>query len=314
MNKLEKAAVNVLKNCMDVKKDEKVLIIIDSKLKKAGKVFLDEAKKITENSELVKIPIPKTHGVEPPKKVANMMLDYDVILGMTSKSISHTRARNRATKKGVRIATMPGIRVPIIKRTLIADYKKIEDKNLKLIKKLSKSKAVRIKTKKGTDISLVVDKKKWFDDSGVYKKKGDFGNLPAGEIGFMPAEYKTNGVFVVDGSIGGLGLVRNVKIGVKDGFVTEIKGGKKGLKFKKQLKSKKYRNIAEFAFGTNDKTKITGVTLEDEKVLGTVHIALGDNTSFGGKFDVPFHADCIIKSPDVFADGKAVMKKGRFLV
>ncbi len=314
MNKSEKAAVNVLKNCMGVKKHEKVLIITDSKLNKIGKVFLEAAKSMAD-ADLVKIPIPKTHGVEPPKKVANMMLGYDVILGITLKSISHTRARKNAIKEGVRMATMPGISEDIIERTLNGSYSVMEKKNLSLIKRLKKGKVVRVKTKKGTDISLGIFGKKWFDDSGIYRKKGASGNLPAGEIGFMPTEGKTEGVFVVDSSIGGLGLVdRDVKIVVENGFAAEIKGGKKAITLKKQLKNKKYRNIAEFAFGTNKDAKITGNVLEDEKVLGTVHIALGDNTSFGGSFDVPFHVDCIIRKPDVFVDGKLVMKRGKFLI
>lgn len=315
MNKLEKAAVNVLKNCMNVKKNEKVLIITDSKLIKIGKVFLDKAEKIAESADLIKIPVPEVSGTEPPKKTAKLMLNYDVILGITFRSISHTKARKNANNKGGRIATMPGITGYIVKRTLTADYKRIKEKNKDLIKKLKKGSKVRVKTKKGTDISLKIFNKKWFHDSGVYTKSKDFGNLPAGEIGFMPAKGKSKGVFVVDGSIGGLGKVdKPVKIFVKDGFAVKIKGGKAAKKLEKQLKNKRYRNIAEFAFGTNPKAKITGVTLEDEKVLGTVHIALGNNKSYGGTVGVPFHVDCIIKKPDVFIDGKMIMKRGRFLI
>jgi len=316
MNKLEKAAVNVLKNCMNVKKNEKVLIITDSKLIKIGKVFLNKAKKITKSADLIKIPIPKVSGTEPPAKAAKLMLSYDVILGITFRSISHTKARKNASNKGARIATMPGITEEIIKRTLIVNYKKIKKNNLGLIKKLKGCKTVRIKTKKGTDITVKIYRKIWLEDSGVYTKKGDFGNLLAGEIGFAPVEGKTNGIMVVDGSIGGLGKVdKDVKINVEKGFATNISGGKSAKKLEKQLKNKEYRNIAEFAFGTNPKARITGVTLEDEKVLGTIHIALGNNKSYpGGKTDVPFHVDCIIKNPDVFVDNKVVMKKGKFLV
>jgi leucyl aminopeptidase (aminopeptidase T) len=312
---LNKVAINVLKNCMDVKKNEKVLVITDSKLKKIGNVFLWNAKKITKKADLVKIPIPKVHGTEPPKDIAKLMLKYNVILAITIKSLSHTKARKNASNKGARIATMPGITEDTVKRTLIADYKKIKEKNLDLIKKLKKGKIVRVRSKKGTDISLEIFNKKWFDDSGVYTKKRAFGNLPAGEVGFMPTEGKTNGVFIVDGSIGGLGLVdKPVKIFVKDGFVIKVLGGKTAKKLKRLLITKKHKNIAEFAFGTNPEARITGLTLEDEKVLGTIHIAMGNNQSYGGSCDAPFHVDGIIKNPDVFIDDKLVMKKGGFLI
>jgi leucyl aminopeptidase (aminopeptidase T) len=91
-------------------------------------------------------------------------------------------------------------------------------------------------------------------------------------------------------------------------------GGKTAKKLKRLLITKKHKNIAEFAFGTNPEARITGLTLEDEKVLGTIHIAMGNNQSYGGSCDAPFHVDGIIKNPDVFIDDKLVMKKGGFLI
>jgi leucyl aminopeptidase (aminopeptidase T) len=74
------------------------------------------------------------------------------------------------------------------------------------------------------------------------------------------------------------------------------------------------RNIAELGIGTNDKAIITGLVLEDEKVMGTIHIAIGDNSHFGGKVQVPSHLDGIVKSPTVWADGKLIMKDGEFMI
>ena len=52
--------------------------------------------------------------------------------------------------------------------------------------------------------------------------------------------------------------------------------------------------------------------LEDEKMLGTVHIALGNNLSFGGDNDVPLHLDGVITRPDIYVDDKKIMEKGKF--
>lgn len=73
------------------------------------------------------------------------------------------------------------------------------------------------------------------------------------------------------------------------------------------------RSIAEFGIGTNEKAKISGIVLEDEKVLGTVHIAVGNNKSMGGEIDVPIHLDGVIRKPDVYLDGELIMKKGKML-
>ena len=42
------------------------------------------------------------------------------------------------------------------------------------------------------------------------------------------------------------------------------------------------RNLAELGIGTNDKASRPDNVLEAEKILGTIHLALGDNTGFGG--------------------------------
>ena len=57
--------------------------------------------------------------------------------------------------------------------------------------------------KNGTNISFFIKNRKWLSDNGIYTKKGDFGNLPAGEVFIAPLEEKTNGTIVVDASIGG---------------------------------------------------------------------------------------------------------------
>ncbi len=80
-----------------------------------------------------------------------------------------------------------------------------------------------------------------------------------------------------------------------------------------KVKNKKAYNIAELGIGTNPKAVITGSTLEDEKVKGTCHLALGNNIGFGGKIDVPVHIDGVIKKPTIFIDAKVIIKDGKLI-
>jgi len=66
--------------------------------------------------------------------------------------------------------------------------------------------------------------------------------------------------------------------------------------------------------GTNDAAQIIGNILEDEKVMGTIHIAFGNNVSMGGTVNVPIHLDGIIQSPTVELDGRLLMDNGRLLL
>ena len=294
---------------MALKSNESCLILSDSKLKQIGFALFKNSLQITKKSKIVLIPIPESHGSEPSNDIAKQMLNYDVILMATTKSLSHTTARKNATKHGARAASMPGITTEMMKRTLNVDFNKIKKDNLQLISKLKSRNEIRITTKLGTDITFYTKSRKWISDDGLYTKKGSFGNLPAGEVFIAPLENKTNGTIVCDASVGGLGMAdENIKIKVKNGFIEKIEGGKIAKKFELLLKNKFYRNVAELGIGTNPKAKITGEVLEDEKVINTCHIAFGNNRHFGGEVDVPFHVDFVIKNPIISSKDYVLVK------
>jgi leucyl aminopeptidase (aminopeptidase T) len=203
-------------------------------------------------------------------------------------------------------------------RGLNADYKKISALTIKLQKFLETGKEIRVTAPAGTDISFSIAGRKAYASKGLFHAKGESGNLPTGEAFLAPVEGTANGVFVVDGSMAGLGLMKNVKIKieVENGYAAKITGGVTARKLKNMLDSvgKDARNIAEFGIGTNDSAKLSGVLLEDEKVMGTIHIALGNNVSMGGSVNVPIHLDGVVKKPTVWMDGKLMMKDGKLLV
>ena len=304
----------ILKQCMGIKKEENLLLVYDRNRKKIADSIYDKAKSIGFEARTLETPIAKENGEEPPEEVAEEMLNHDVILLITTKSLSHTKARRDASEKGARIASMPGITEDIISR-LDVDYKKMEERIKKIksyfLKGKKKEKKIKVLTEKGTNLEMEIGNTRIECDSGIYVKKGDFGNLPAGEAGILPKN--TNGIFIVDATFAGIGkLDEPIKITVKDNYAVKIEGkdAEKLLEILNRF-GKKARNIAEFAIGTNEKAEITGATLEDEKVLGTAHIALGNNLSFGGNVDVPLHLDGVMYKPTIYVDNKLIMEKGK---
>lgn len=313
---MPKYAEIVLNKCLGLKNNESLLIVTDSKLEDIAEIFLNESQKITNKAKLIKVPIQRVHGTEPSDEVAKEMLNYDVEILITTKSLSHTNARINACKKGARIVTMPGITREILERTIDIDYNKLIRVHKKLGDIIDKGREVKIMTKLGTNLEFSIKGGKAFGrDSGLFTKKGSFGNLPTGEIFVAPVEGTANGIYFVDASFASIGkLERPVKVIVKNGFAAKIEGYKtKKLENLLDSVGKEARNIAEFGIGTNEKAKITGNILEDEKVIGTCHIALGNNIGFGGKTNVQLHLDGIIKNPTVFVDKNKILDKGKFL-
>jgi len=318
ITKLDSASAIAIRDCMGAKKNEKILVITDEIKREIGISLHENAVRLGYESLLVEMKSGKINGEEPSAVVAELMQKYDVVFCPTSKSLTHTDARRSASAKGVRIATFPGITKEVMIRGMNADYKKISALTVKLQKILEPGKEIRVTAPAGTDITFSISGRKAYASKGLFHAPGESGNLPTGEAFLAPVEGSSNGVFVVDGSMAGLGLIKNanIKIEVENGYATKITGGTLANKLKVMLDAvgKDARNIAEFGIGTNDSAKLSGVLLEDEKVMGTIHIALGNNVSMGGSVNVPIHLDGVVKKPTVWMDGKILMKDGKLLV
>ncbi|NLC39119.1 MAG: aminopeptidase, partial [Clostridia bacterium] len=155
-----------------------------------------------------------------------------------------------------------------------------------------------------------------FADSGMLQAPGSFGNLPAGEAFIAPLEGTAAGTLVVDGSMAGIGLIQSpIVMKVEKGLVVEIEGGQEADRLKELVDrfGPAARNIAELGIGLNDQAVLSGIVLEDEKVLGTVHVALGDNSTIGGTVEVPSHLDGVLLQPSLWLDGRKILEKGNLL-
>ena len=314
---MRNAAKVVIVDCLGVKRGEEVLVIVDAENLLIGKKLFESAQSVGAESVLTRIREREAHGSEPPAMVAAAMKHADVVIAATAKSLSHTKARTEATKNGVRIASMPMITEEIMSRTMSADYTKIAERTLKLQEVLTKGKKALLTTPVGTNVTFFISRTEVLADTGSLRDKGAFGNLPAGETCMAPDEGKTNGVAFIDGSMAGIGFIKEpVKLVIKEGYVTEIIGGVEAEKLRGLVEGKgpNAMNIAELGIGTNEKANACGSPLEDEKVLGTVHIAIGDNISFGGYIEAPIHLDGIMKKPTLAVDGKIIINDGKHML
>jgi leucyl aminopeptidase (aminopeptidase T) len=243
------------------------------------------------------------------------MLTQDVILLLTGVSLSHTDARRRAVKRGARLASMPGITADVLLRAGGADYQAISKKSERLKDILTDADTISVETELGTAISFSVRGMEGHMEDGLYNHAGTWGNMPAGEACIGPGEGSAKGVIVVDWSMSSIGrLDEPLQIRVEGGRAVEIKG-KQADTILQRLNpfGRSAFTVAEFALGTNKWAQLSGVVVEDEKVFGTAHFALGNNISFGGKTDVPIHLDGVLRAPTVTVDGRRIMEQGHLL-
>lgn len=315
MDKLFKAAQVAMSNCMALKKGESVLVITDEPERKVGYALWEAARELASEAMLLEILPRSSNGEEPPEMVAKFMKGFDVLMIPTSKSMSHTKARRDACEAGVRCATLPGILEDTMERTLNADYNEIAKRSIKLADMVNGGRTAKVTTPAGTDITMSIEGRECHADIGLVHQPGDFSNLPAGEAYIAPLEGTANGVIVVDGSMVGK-VKKPIRIVVRDGYATQITGGSSAEELERILEpfGQPGRNVAELGIGTNHKAKIVGSVLEDEKVMGTVHMALGDNQSMGGNVSVPSHLDGILLKPSLWIDDKKIMEDGQLKI
>ena len=284
-----------------------MLIVTDTQRLRIAKSLYDTAREMDCDAIMMTMPPRSRHGEEPPRAVAEAMRSVDVVIAPTTMSLTHTRARKQANDAGVRTASMPGVTEQMmVEGGLTANPREVMEHTRRLAETFKGASEIRLMSELGTDISFEVDTSKWNLDMGCCRQKGCSTNLPAGEV--YTAPENCTGTVVIDGSMAGLELLKNpLKIRVEEGLAVDVQGdrAKEVLKIINPL-GDVARNIAELGIGTNPRARMIGVVLEDEKVRGTAHIALGDNSTIGGTVVAGVHLDAIIRKPRVFADGHEI--------
>jgi leucyl aminopeptidase (aminopeptidase T) len=315
---LIRACAGCLQGNLALRSGERVAIVTDATLLPIAIAFESAAREITNDVELIEIPPATRAGEEPPDEAATALEESDVAVAPLGQSISWTRARARATRAGTRIASLPGITEEILLRSHAADYVRIRERVNRLADLLDAGEEVRIRTAGGTALALsIAGRDAHGRKGGLYREPGDWGNLPCGEAFIAPLEGSARGSYLVDASHTGVGRVEApIRIDVHEGHATAIRGGKEADRLRALLEGAGSRmafNIAEFGVGCNDSARLGGTTLEDEKVLGTCHVALGSNEFFGGEVRAGVHLDGVIRAPTILIDGETIVKAGKLL-
>jgi aminopeptidase len=290
---------------------ESVLVVTDAEMLSMGEAFAEAARALTPVVDTDVIPVGERSGAEPPPRTARRMAAADVALLVTATSLSWTNARRSATEGGTRVASMPRLNESTLRRTLTIDYESVRERVNRVCDRLDRAARVRVVSPSGTDLAFGIEGRLAHGrKGGLYREAGQWGNLPCGEAFVAPVEGSARGVYVVDASHGGVGRVEvPIRIGVEEGRAVRIEGGREAARLRDLLESVGEPEafcLAEFGIGCNHAARVCGITLEDEKVLGTCHLALGRNDLFGGTVRASVHVDGVLRGPRVLLDGEAL--------
>ncbi|MBI4825623.1 MAG: aminopeptidase [Nitrospirae bacterium] len=225
----------------------------------------------------------------------------NAVVALSYYSTSHTRFRDFLTRIcGTRYASMPTFEGSMFKTAMSVDWKKMEKRTDRMADRVQRAEIIEVATPNGTSIIFSKKNRMAKADTGMITTSGKFSNLPAGEVFLAPLEGTANGRLVLDWAPTRK-LKSPVTLHIKKGNVERVEGKENYInELKKKLSERKEnRNLAELGIGTNDRAVRLDNILESEKIFGTVHMALGDNSSFGGRISTPFHQDFIFFRPTV---------------
>ena len=313
---LDKAVKTVVRQCMGISPGEDVLVVCNPVTEEIGALMRIEAQGDGADATLAVISERDSAAAEPPRAVAAAMAAADVVLAPTIQSLSHTAARKAATDAGVRIGTLPGVTEEMLTRLMTGDLKEIRRRGWAVVTGLNRGSEARITCRNGSDLRIGLEGRMGIVDAGELGNRGAFGNLPCGEGFIAPVEGTSNGTLVIDGSIADVGLLETpVELTVREGHLVEA-SGEDGARLLELLTAhgEDGTNVAELGIGTNEEAILTGNILEDEKILGTCHVAFGASAAIGGTVQVPVHLDCVVLEPTVEIDGETIVAGGDLLV
>ncbi len=310
-----KAARNALECVLEAKKGQSIVIFCDDEKMDVGKAFANGALKLGLQTRLTQL---KTDAnvfrKEIPPQITEILKQApDIYINLLRGTREETPFRIKLTKmetedNKTRLGHCPGVTLDMLTDGALAltteEHRQMQRFAQSLIQKLSQAVKVKITNPAGTDVILSVEGRPFFTDTIIDWKTMKWMNLPTGEVIVAPLENSLEGTLVCDMAIGGIGPIKTpVKLTVRNGVVQDSSSENQQLltDVRDTLNTDEWSNVVgEFAFGINPKARFVKEFLEAEKILGTIHIAFGNNTDMpGGKNKSKNHMDFLVSKPTV---------------
>jgi leucyl aminopeptidase (aminopeptidase T) len=339
MSELQRAVETVVGPCLGIRRGEDVVIVVDRTTESLGAALREAAPRLGAEPVVTVMEPREVDGQEPPAAVAAALKAAQVFIAPTRRSLSHTRARKAASDAGARGATLPGVTEDMLARLMACDFPAMAARSRRVAELLTGADEAHVTCPRGSDMTFDLSGREAIADDGDLSGDGAFGNLPCGE-GFISPLSGDGTAHVV--SLASLGLPdAPVELTVRDGRLADASGdwgarwtalmdaagasdaegrGEASAGDEARGRGRKPsgrgrgRNLAELGVGTNERATLTGNILEDEKMLGTVHVAFGASAGIGGTVSVPVHLDCLIEDATLDVGGTRVLDAGRFVL
>lgn len=332
--KASDATKNALKQVLEARANETIMIICDKEKNEVGEAFATGALELGLQTKFWILQEPKEIRTEIPKQLEKILdKKADIFINLLKGGREETPFRIKLIKKQTssmksRLGHCPGVSLDMLTEGALAltseEHMKMQNHAAKLMKILDGTEQVDIQNPAGTHVTFSTKNRTFFTDTKLDWKTMKWMNLPTGEVIVAPIEDSLRGKLVIDLAIGGIGKIGNpMEISIKEGRVKNVfsKNRDELRRVKQTLSTDSWSDVVgEFAFGINPHARFVDEFLEAEKILGTIHLAFGSNIDMpGGKNSSKNHMDLLISLPTVKItkenkEGITILEKGRYIV
>lgn len=298
-----------------IKSGEKVVIVTDFSMTDIARQLAIAVTSAGANLSVCIMDQRSLDGQEPTVPIAAAMKKADVIFSPVKFSITHTIAMKEALKNGARAILMTAHNEDVLlsPALLNTDFEAQVPKCKALGEAFLKGNTVRLTSPKGTDLTFSI-KGRGVNVLTNIPNPGELAPVPDIEVNVVPITGSANGKLIIDASVPylGIGILReDIICEVKDGYIISMEGGEQAKFLKEKLDSyddPNCFNVAELGVGMNPGARLTGNMLDDEGIVGTIHIGIGTSLTLGGEIVAPIHYDLIMWEPTIEIDGVVVQR------
>ena len=298
-----------------VQPGEGVVVVTDPTMRRYADAVAAAAREAGAAVTTCIIPVRDRDGQEPPPPVARAMAAAAVIFSPVRISITHTRAMRAALNAGARICMMTAYTDAIMTGAALlhTDFEAQADVCRRLGAAFTNGALVHLTSPRGTDLRFGVEGRVANVLTNI-PEPGELAPVPDIEVNVVPVTGSAEGTIIADASVPYLGigvLDEAIVCEVRDGYIVEMTGGAQADLLREHLESFADRhcfNVAELGVGLNPNARLTGEMLEDEGVLGTIHIGIGTSHTLGGEIVAPTHYDLLMWEPTIAVDGRVVQR------
>jgi leucyl aminopeptidase (aminopeptidase T) len=313
MDKLSQAAERAVCQSLGLRPGERFLLVTDEAKLEIAEALAFWAQQSGAETTTYLMTETLRPIVEPPRLLRAMAERATAIAYVLESRAEEKPFRAYLVKTGMarsRILMMPGLTREMMIRLVNVDYDALRTFTEKVIRAIRDAADVSVENAAGTSLRFSVRGRRWVAGVGDISRRGGHGNLPAGECYTAPVEDSFNGTVALSLIDDRLGPGR---LEFRKGRLTRWQG--RGVEAILRLVGgdASGKVIGEFGIGTNRGARVVANMLEAEKAFGTAHFAIGD--SYGlGKNSSRHHYDALVNQVTIKANGKIILKNGKFLI